>query len=420
MSKDNKDFFREKQRWSEVKDELLGCYLKPYIQKIIYTNRPIVYVDCFAGKGKFDDGKLGSPLIALSVIDKCLKCSKADHFKKVETTFIDVNYAGDLKHNLKKYDSAKIISGTYEETIENLLQEKQNSNIFLYIDPYGIRSLNANLFHEFKNQRYNFHSIELLINLNSFGFIREGCRVLGVPFSEDYLLEDLVEYESLKLDKNEKSVKILDKIAGGDYWQEIIRAKNRNEITVLEAEKKFVDEYCNQLRKSYNYVLNMPIRIKKNKIPKYRMIHVTDHYDGCILMATNICNRWEVMKDIQENGQMSLFAEDCNNEIIDERVIECKVTNHAKNYNKFERLNKIIAEFFIAQGPICTEGNIKKVLKKLETKNSIEVKRSQAITKEGKPCKSFQDGSKNKIEIRWKNENDTKKIDALQNRSRVW
>jgi len=65
MPKDNKDFFKTKNRWSEIKDRLLGCYLTPYFQKALKTGQPIFYVDCFAGKGKFEDGKSGSPIIAL-------------------------------------------------------------------------------------------------------------------------------------------------------------------------------------------------------------------------------------------------------------------------------------------------------------------------------------------------------------------
>lgn len=71
MSKKNNDFFKEKKAWSEVKDELLGCYFKPYAQKILHTYKPLIYVDCFAGKGKFEDGRPGSPLIALDIIRSC-------------------------------------------------------------------------------------------------------------------------------------------------------------------------------------------------------------------------------------------------------------------------------------------------------------------------------------------------------------
>ena len=44
MSKDNRDFFKEKKDWSEIKDTLLGAYLKPYFQKVLMTKRPIFYV----------------------------------------------------------------------------------------------------------------------------------------------------------------------------------------------------------------------------------------------------------------------------------------------------------------------------------------------------------------------------------------
>ena len=78
MAKKNNDFFVEKKAWSVVKDELLGCYFMLYVSKILHTYRPLVYVDCFAGKGKFDDGNPGSPLIALEVIDKCQDSTYVD------------------------------------------------------------------------------------------------------------------------------------------------------------------------------------------------------------------------------------------------------------------------------------------------------------------------------------------------------
>lgn len=41
MSKDNKDFFKEKKVWSVVKDELLGCYLVPYFSKLLSIGVPL-------------------------------------------------------------------------------------------------------------------------------------------------------------------------------------------------------------------------------------------------------------------------------------------------------------------------------------------------------------------------------------------
>ncbi len=69
----NIEFFVKKREWSVVKDALLQCYLAPYFTKILRTGRPLVYVDCFAGEGRFDDGNVGSPIIALDIFQHWLK-----------------------------------------------------------------------------------------------------------------------------------------------------------------------------------------------------------------------------------------------------------------------------------------------------------------------------------------------------------
>ena len=96
MPKDNKLFFKQKKLWSEVKDELLGCYLVPYLNKVITMNMPILYVDCFAGKGKFDDGKDGSPLIAVQCLSQCLSTyhptQYASRVPNVMLKFIELNH----------------------------------------------------------------------------------------------------------------------------------------------------------------------------------------------------------------------------------------------------------------------------------------------------------------------------------------
>jgi len=79
MAKDDKDFFKEKNIWSVIKDRLLEGYLIPYFQKVLTTRQPILYVDCFAGKGKFDDGNDGSPRIALKVREGCLDITKVNY-----------------------------------------------------------------------------------------------------------------------------------------------------------------------------------------------------------------------------------------------------------------------------------------------------------------------------------------------------
>ena len=404
MSKKNDDFFVEKKPWSKVKDELLGCYLKAYVTKILYTRKPLVYIDCFAGKGKFDDGNPGSPIIALDNFEHALRATRVDGKAKITATFIDLNYSKELETNLSSYstyEDTKIISGTYEDNIEELLKSKSGCNVFLYIDPYGIKDLDCSKFDSFANRQFN--TIELLINMNSFGFIREACNAMGTKFKIDDngFFDDLVEYDPTILDATDRSIKALNRIAGGDYWKDIIVRYKNGEIDGYKAEEDFSEQYCQRLSENYKYVLNMPIRIHHNQHPKYRMIHATNHPDGCVLMADNIYNRWERLKDIQNRGQMTLFQETVNNQIIDENGIEKYVLEHFTQISSFISLTEAQAQFYVKNGVICKTSDIVNVLKKFEKEKKLEVMRKPNLTKNGKPS-TFMTESRGKIVlVRW-------------------
>ena len=397
MSKRNDNFFTEKKIWSKVKDELLGCYLRPYFSKIFLTQRPVLYVDCFAGKGKFDDGTAGSPIIALDIIKDALSKSNAKN-PRVETHFIDLNYAKDLKTNLSEYEEVHIVSGKYEDKIDGLLQNKKSHNVFLYIDPYGIKALDCIKFDSFAKR---FNSIELLINLNSFGFIREACHAMGASFEDPEIFNDLVEYDASKFDASDKSIKDLNIIAGGEYWQQIIIDYKTKKIDGYEAEERFAHEYSQRLASSYKYVLNMPLRIKEGQKPKYRMIHATNHPDGCILMADNICKRWEDMRDIQTGGQLSLFEQNYNNQYVSNQEIENIIEKHYQQYKRDVSLNESMAEFFTANGAISTSKEITNYLKEFEKRNKLIVTRHPALTQNGKKTKFMTEGHGNKVLLRW-------------------
>lgn len=399
MAKKNDDFFVEKKAWSVVKDELLGCYFKPYVSKILHTYKPLVYVDCFAGKGKFDDGNQGSPLIALDVISQCQANTTATG-TSIEATFIDLNYAADLQENLKDYPWVKIISGKYEDNIRGILKNKSGCNVFLYIDPYGIKALQCTLFDDFAKGRFN--SIELLINMNSFGFIREACHAMGTTFDDKEIFDDLVEYEPTKMDASDKSIKELNEIAGGDYWQPIIASYKKHEINGYDAESQFAEQYCMRLMQSYTYVLNMPLRIKRNQRPKYRLIYATNHRDGCLLMVDNICSRWQALQEIQSGGQLQLWDENYDNQVVDDDDIEKKTIEHFSQCENWTSLYEALAVFFMKHGPICSTGVVKNILKKLEQEGCLCVLRNPDMTAKGKPTAFMSEEKGKTVSVRWR------------------
>lgn len=412
MPKDNRDFFKTKKIWSEVKDELLGCYLVPYFNKILSMGNPILYVDCFAGKGKFDDGKNGSPLTALQSLERSMAVYRGRlPMPDVLMKFIELNHADDLINNLAGQSAGRcqVISGRFEDNIIPLLQKSisqyRQLNVFLYVDPYGVKVLNANLFDSVATA---FRTAELLINLNSFGFIREACRVKKISFREreNEVFSDLEEYDSSILE----SVQELDNIAGGPYWQAVIDKYGRREIDCYEAEKEFSRLYKERLRKNYAYVLDMPIRLKPGQHPKYRMVHATNHPDGCILMADNIAKRTDrLVVEIQNGGQMTLLQQTAENEVVSEETLVEKMKELLENTTSFTRLNQLLANFYNQYGVLCdlsrlSSGRSGSILKSLEKSGYIEVQRQPAYTEKGTATTFWQEQHRKTISLRKRRE----------------
>ncbi len=390
MLQNTKNFFNRKKEWSKVKDELLQCYLKPYFAKIIQTRKTINYIDCFAGKGKFDDGEIGSPLIALNAIKEAKENSSIAN-TIINSYFIEPKFYNDLKNNLSNFSNVEVIDGNYADRISDILKNKKNENIFLYIDPFGIKCLPFNLYSLYNKQ--NFNSIEFLLNFNSFGFIRLACKVKKAEINlikqiESILRDGIIDEDFISDENSFNAIddeEEIDKIAGGNYWQFIINDLIDGKINCYETEKKIVFEYCKKLNEHFKYVINMPIRLKAGQLPKYRMIYGTNNEDGCLLMVQNICKRWELLGDIQSrNAGNSLFNENIENEIIDENIVQEKLVAYLRGFNSPVSMSEFLANMFNDLGVFTDWKTLKNCLKTLEEKRIIELKRTPSITPTGK------------------------------------
>jgi len=192
------------------------------------------------------------------------------------------------------------------------------------------------------------------------------------------------------VDTSEQSKALLNSIAGGNYWEAIVRDYQADRLTGYEAEKRFSTEYKQRLRKQYTYVLDMPIRMKPGQRPKYRMVHVCNHEQGCNLMADNMAARKdELFVDVQSNGQLSLFDQTMENDIIGPDEIHQKMSGFLKNFPAGITVDKLLAAFYTEFGVLCKSGEIKKVLRLMETTREISVVRDPDTTESGKKSTSF-------------------------------
>lgn len=294
------DFFENKREWSKIKDSILDYYLKPYISKIIFTRKPLTIMDCFAGKGKFDDGNNGSPVI---ISEKIKSNFNNRYYVDINGVFIEKVYFKDLKRNLEEYEFSEVWEGTFEDNFIKLLNLDSNRNVFLYVDPYGIKSLDFNRFRKIKDMGFN--SLEMLLNFNSIGFFREGFRLLKY--------EDLIEQDTSDIEYEydmTNNIENMNRIANGKYWQDILRDCKNSKITTYNAEELFVEGYVKQLKILFKHVVNIPIKIKTKNIPKYRMIFCTNSIDGLTLMNDNMHKKWKEILETQRGGQQAIFEFD--------------------------------------------------------------------------------------------------------------
>lgn len=281
-----RDFFARKHEWSELKDTILEAYLSPYLAKISRTGKPVRIADCFAGKGRFDDGKDGSPIIIRNAIMAQLRNTPD---ASIQGIFIEKKYAAALRRNLPEGQYVHILEGDYEQRMDHFVRayDARNKNLFLYVAPYGVKSLKMAHFRALAGMP--FHTAEILINFNAHGFLREGCRLMkgavlsGEPKEEQY-------------EPDVNSPENLDAIAGGHYWRPIVEAYYEKS-DLHAAEDALVAEYTTRLGHVFKYVIQFPMKVGLSHIAKYRMIYGTNHEDGLLLMADNMARRWKEFRE---------------------------------------------------------------------------------------------------------------------------
>lgn len=361
------DFFDRKKRWSIYKDFILGYYLKPYISKTRFLNKPIAIIDCCAGPGKFRlDGNDGSPII----ICKELKQWR-DKFKtKIIGVFIEKRkkYYDELIKNIEAYKQFAVpVPGEFGNYIDRIAQLGDEYAIFLYIDPFGIKDLVFEEMIKIFSKVSNNKSVELLMNFNCCGFLRWGLKALNkndiVGVDDDFFEENGENYD----------VAVLNKIANGDYWQAIIES----DASFEDKEKEMMNQYLGQFS-YFKYVCSFPVKEKYKNISKYHLIYGTRHEDGMILMN-------DTMYKAREK-----FLED---EFKKDMLFDIRPPKEEKDFKEFENLictvvkerpyikRRCIKLLTMQKGAFCRYSNsdynqtIKKLLeenKLFKTKGKIE------------------------------------------------
>jgi three-Cys-motif partner protein len=145
------------KRWvykaqTRVKHSILGQYLKKWLPKLGRSDnktgkaRTLHYVDGFAGRGKYEGGEIGSPLVALDILTSARDYLRLDTNIHIVTVELDpTNHAilateveTALQQKSDRRLKVELEQGEFQtKSLEVLKRISQKEMTFVFIDPFG-------------------------------------------------------------------------------------------------------------------------------------------------------------------------------------------------------------------------------------------------------------------------------------------
>jgi|Deesub1362A_J573_1020465.scaffolds.fasta_scaffold00525_5 three-Cys-motif partner protein len=249
-----------------AKHEILKRYLQAWFPILARWFGRIIYLDGFAGPGIYQDGREGSPLIAL----RCLLEHKLRNRllnKKREFVFIFIEKDGkrvkilekvikDRFQNLPDNVKVHVINAEFAPTMKEILDdiEIQGAKLaptFAFLDPFGFAGLPL----EIISRMMNYDRCEVLITFMS-GFVNRFVNI------------------------SDEREKIFDELFGTDEWRkvrEISDPKERRNF-IIELYKKQVRDTCKA-----KYVRSFEMIGEHNQVI-YDLVFATKHWKGMEVM----------------------------------------------------------------------------------------------------------------------------------------
>lgn len=289
----NKAHFSRFAPHTRLKHVIYGRYIERWARILLSWWDEVRIVDACAGAGSDDEGRPGSPLIALAEGQKAASQMSAQKgsAKSVDFLFIERSKGrlARLSARVGEQKNVRFVRGTLQDVIEELERDGTKIPHLYFIDPFGIAPLRADTIRRALTGAHN----EVFLLFAGPAIRRHFGSYLSKQESEDGQ-EDLFggnlpvvpdEGDEARLRGAVAAESILDTAFGTPEWREILK---------LPAERRLeaaVSLYCSILRRSgATQVLPIPVLDSTGNL-KYHLIYATKSDRG-----------YEVMKDALDRG----------------------------------------------------------------------------------------------------------------------
>ncbi|HEX9386189.1 MAG TPA: three-Cys-motif partner protein TcmP [Anaerolineales bacterium] len=309
------EFFSDLKEWSARKLSIIKKYVDGFSKILGRSFKIIHYVDGFAGRGIYDNGEKGSPVLAAEAsvafqqgnMPFTLRCI---NIEKDHDNFIN------LSAETKRFGNiVRNFEGSFDDNIDDILSQISGCPAVFFIDDFGIKGT-------------GWESVEKVV-------ARKNSTDIWIRFDYKTVRRLAGFYDSDAKDAQGKlnTLQNMFDITDSKYLQARLSGR-----TPEERIDNAIILYIEQLEKTFNrlgkkgkgFAASYPI-ISIDGQRKYHLVFACSHYKAATL-ASNIVNGIEetFQREKEEHkqkltGQMSLFtSEVTEKQIFDDKVNKLK------------------------------------------------------------------------------------------------
>lgn len=347
--------------------------------------RKFIYLDLYAGCGKFNDANLGSPLIALNSSKVQLE-SNGNNIEKIEMMLSEQNVENAKKLSLNVNEFIKIngleerifstvLSESWENCLEKFRVVLSNSQWgMIFADPFSVELKLPNL-KELIKENSKLKDILILINTNAHE------RILGR--NDDDSLNKIAEYFGIELNM----LRLLKR-----------KVKDIEQLNNAVVVRRLIKRVFKDIDK--DFVINVAITRTKD-----RELENADRFYLCLLTSSvgvasafldTYSNLLSEKISNNKNGQLGIF-DNCDDVSYFELTQKIKEITENRTISLLTLFSKLYNDFYSwkdatpTEIPTCT--NIRKAINLLIEQNYLSVHcneciKSKYLTKDGRKLKS--------------------------------
>ena len=258
----NTGFFREQEAPAVLKHGILKRYPVVFASAAGGNAPRVVLLDGYAGRGKYEDGSPGSPMLLLGA------ASATGSFRAVECVFVERDKANFtvLSGVLETHGadlSCSAFQGDLSSHLESILASACDAALFAFLDPFGTALDYDELTKQILGRPIR-PPTEVLLHF-SVNAVR---RISGLLRARRDELSDA----------ERKTIERVDRFLGGDWWHPIALEANDEPGVATKIAERVVEEYCRRVgTDAGSGWFAFPVRDRPGLAPEYFLVLFTRH-----------------------------------------------------------------------------------------------------------------------------------------------